>query len=186
MATSKNNVLTHGLSGTIGDLLVFRNKGNQVIVASRPKERSTEYSESEKAHQQRFQRATIYGRTAVADPNLKADYIAAAKEGQTAYNVAVADFFHAPDIDSIDISGYTGKVGEVIKIKVTDDFKVSEVKVSIYNADGTEVEHGTAVQSNFSEWVFTAQVANASVEGDRIEVKAYDLPGNESLKEING
>jgi len=35
--------------------------------------------------------------------------------------------------------------------------------------------------ANLSEWVFTAKVANASVEGDRIEVKAYDLPVNSQL-----
>ena len=67
-----------------------------------------------------------------------------------------------------------------------DDFQVSEVSVSIYNADGTEVEHGAAAQSaNPSEWVFTAKVANPSVEGDRIEVKAYDLPKNESAMTVN-
>ncbi len=186
MATSKNNVLTHGLSGTVGDLLVFRNKGGKVIVANKPKERTSEYTEGEKAHQQLFQRATLYGKAVLADPAKKAAYNAAAKDGQSAYNVAVADFFHAPDIDTIDISGYTGKVGDSIKITVTDNFQVSEVTVSIYNADGTEVEHGAAVQSaNPSEWIFTAKLANESVEGDRIEVKAYDLPGNESEMTVN-
>lgn len=185
MAVSKNNVLTHGLSGTVGDLLVFRNKGGKVIVANKPKERTSEYSEGEKAHQQLFQRAVLYGKSVLADTERKATYGAAAKEGQSAYNVAVADFFHAPDIDSIDISGYTGKAGDTIKISVTDNFRVSEVSVGIYNADGTEVEHGAAEQSaNPSEWVFTAKAANASVGGDRIEVRAYDLPGNETAKEI--
>lgn len=186
MATSKNNVLTHGLSGSVGDLLVFRNKGGKVIVASKPKERTSDYTEGEKAHQQFFQRATLYGKSVLVDPEKKAAYNASAKDGQSAYNVAVADFFHAPDIDTIDISGYTGKVGDKIKITVTDNFQVSEVNVNIYNADGTEVEQGAAVQSvNPSEWIFTAKATNESVEGDRIEVRATDLPGNETDKSVN-
>jgi hypothetical protein len=37
MAKSRNNVVTHGLSGLIGDLLVFRQRANKTIVANRPK-----------------------------------------------------------------------------------------------------------------------------------------------------
>jgi len=39
MAKSRNNVITHGLSGLIGDLLVFRQKGGKTIVSDRPKVR---------------------------------------------------------------------------------------------------------------------------------------------------
>lgn len=184
MATSKNNVLTHGLSGTVGDLLVFRNRAGKTIVASKPRERVGEYTESQKLHQHQFQQATLYGQSVMTDPALKAEYEATAKSGQSAYNVAVADFFHAPDIDTIDVSAYTGKAGDTITVKVTDNFKVTGVSVSIYNADGTEVEHGMAVQSpNKVEWLFTAQTTNESVEGDKIEVRATDLPGNASEKE---
>jgi len=187
MATSKNNLLTHGLSGTVGDLLVFRNKGGQVIVASKPKERTSDYTEAEKSQHQRFQHATIYGKSAITDPTLKAAYTAAAGEGQSAYNVAVADFFHAPDIKTLDLSAYKGNVGDTITIEVTDDFKVAEVEVNIFNADGTVVEQSNAVQNpiNAIEWIFTAKVANASVTGDRIEIKAYDLPGNKTVKGEN-
>jgi hypothetical protein len=185
MATSKNNVLTHGLSGTVGDLLVFRNRAGKTIVASKPRERVGDYTETQKMHQHRFQQATLYGQSIMADPALKAEYETNAKAGQSAYNVAVADFFHAPDIDSIDISAYTGKVGDTITITVTDNFKVTGVSVSIYNADGTEVEHGMAVQAaNKVEWVFTAKTNNESIEGDKIEVRATDLPGNETEKTV--
>ena len=40
MAESKNNVLTHGLSGKVGDLIVFRVRGNKTFVSSKPKERT--------------------------------------------------------------------------------------------------------------------------------------------------
>lgn len=187
MAVSKNNLLTHGLKGTVGDLLVFRTRGSQVVVTGKPKERTSEYSAAEKAHQQAFQQATIYGKSVLADPAVKAEYASAAKGGQSAYNVAVADYFYAPDITEIDVTEYTGKKGSTIELTVTDDFKVSKVKVSVFNGDGTLIEETLAVQdaANENKWLFTATVDNASIEGDRIEIKAYDLPGNETVKSEN-
>jgi hypothetical protein len=58
---------------------------------------------------------------------MKAAYAAKAKKGWTAYNAAVADFLNAPDIDTIDLSGYTGQPGDPIRIIVTDDYKVQEL-----------------------------------------------------------
>ena len=37
MAQSKNNVITHGLTGLVGDMLVFRNRGGKTFVSSNPK-----------------------------------------------------------------------------------------------------------------------------------------------------
>jgi hypothetical protein len=45
---------------------------------------------------EKFQQAAIYGRSVVSNPQLKAEYKAVAKPGQSAYNVAVADFFALP------------------------------------------------------------------------------------------
>ncbi len=183
MAQSKNNVLTHGLSGTVGDLIVFRVRGDKTFVSSKPRERSGEQTEAQKAQQARFQEATIYGRNAISDPEQKTAYGEKATEGKTAYNVAVADFLKAPNIKLIDLTGYSGKIGDIIKVTVTDDFKVTGVSVGIYNADGSEVEHGLAVQDGFkNDWVFTAKTDNASLDGDKIVVTASDIPGNISEK----
>lgn len=96
----------------------------------------------------------------------------------------MADFFHAPDIKDVDLSKYVGKIGETITIQATDNFKVTEVSVSIFNADGTEVEHGLAILSaNGIDWVFTATAQNASLNGDRIVIRASDLPGNVTEEE---
>jgi hypothetical protein len=57
MATSTNNVLTYGLSGKIGDLLIFRQKDGKTIVAKVP-EQSKTASEKQKEQRKRFQQAT--------------------------------------------------------------------------------------------------------------------------------
>jgi len=184
MAESKNNVITHGLSGKLGDLIVFRNRNGKTYVASTPREQTGEPSEAQKKHQKKFQQAVLYGKSALADPATKAAYQASAAQNENAYNVAVADFMHAPDIDEIDLSTYSGKVGDTIKVKATDNFIVKEVAVGIFNADGSEVEHGLAqLSTNGIDWVYTTTANNESLAGDKIVIQATDLPGNTTIGE---
>ena len=184
MAQSKNNIITHGLSGKVGDLIVFRNWNGKTIVASKPTARTSDLSDAQKQNQKRFQQAIIYAKSAVADPDTKAAYKAAAAEDESPYNVAVADFMHAPDINEVNMSKYSGKVGDTITISVKDDFKVAEVSVTILNEDGTEVEHGMAQAAlGALQWVYTATADNSSLTGDKIIIRASDLPGHTTEKE---
>jgi hypothetical protein len=184
MAESKNNVITRGLSGKIGDMIVFSNRHGKTIVSNKPKERSGVQSEVQKAHKAKFQQAVIYAKAAIKDPATMQGYKDKAKDGVMPYNVAVADFFHAPDFQSVELNAYTGKIGDTIKVRVSDGFKVKEVSVTILNADGTEVEKGNAVQiAETDDWIFTAKKANASLDGDKIVIRASDVPGNISEKE---
>jgi aspartate oxidase len=96
----------------------------------------------------------------------------------------VADFFHAPDIKEVDLNAYSVQVGDVIRIKVTDDFSVQQVSVKIENADATFVEKGQAILSpDGLSWIYTATAANESMSGDKITVTATDRPQNVSREE---
>jgi len=183
MAQSKNNIVTHGLSGKVGDILVFSQRGGKTIVGKVPAH-SQAVTDKQLAVQSKFQQAVIYAQASLGDNALKAEYAAQAKKGLTAYNVAVADFFNAPDIQSVDLSNYNGGVGNTIAITVTDDFKVVAVRVKIYNADGSLVEEGEAVQQAMStRWLYTATADNQGIGGDKMIVQAIDNPGNMSAKE---
>jgi hypothetical protein len=179
MAKQKGNVVTHGLSGKIGDLLVFRQVAGKTVVSKVPEQPKT-ISDKQKEHRERFQRATFYAKSAVEAPGTKELYADKAKRrpGKTAYHVAVADYFHAPDIRAVDLSKYTGTAGDEIRIEVSDDFAVKSVYVQINNADGSLVEEGEAVNSAGYLWIYTATQDNENLEGDRILVTASDLPGN--------
>jgi hypothetical protein len=179
MAKSTNNVLTHGLSGKIGDLLVFRQRDGKTIVTKVP-EQSKTASDKQKEQRKRFQQATIYAKNAVEAAGTKEQYGESAKKkkGVTAYNVAVADFFNAPDIQTIDLSAYTGQVGDEIRVTVSDNFAVKAVHVQINNADGSLVEEGDAAHSAGNLWIYAATQPNESLDGDRIVITASDLPGN--------
>jgi hypothetical protein len=179
MAKSKGNVITFGLSGKVGDLLVFRQRDGQTIVAKLA-ERSKKASEKQEAQRRLFQRATVYAKAAAGDPQLKDLYGAAAKKkkGITDYNVALADFCHAPDIETIDLSDYSGAAGDEIRVIVSDDFAVKSVHISISNADGSTVEEGYASQGLGNLWTYIATQNNESLDGDKIVVSASDIPGN--------
>lgn len=184
MALVQKNLITKGLSGTLGGTLVFRKVGNKTVVAVTPS-RGKEPTEKQRNQRERFQLAVLYAKGQMADPSARADYEAEARGSglPNAYNIAVADFFHAPDIVAVDLSAYAGRLNDPIRIKVTDDFRVKAVSVEIRNSEGTLVEEGQAlVQGNLSDWVYTATVANLDVSGDKITIRAYDLPGNETME----
>jgi hypothetical protein len=181
MAKSKNNVVTYGLSGKIGDLLIFRQKDGQTIVAKVPQQ-SGKVSKKQKAQRKRFQQAVIYAKAAINDSETGELYRTADRKGQNPISIAVADFFNAPDIEQVDLSGYSGSAGDSIRINVTDDFAVKSVQVEIVNTGGI-VEKGEAVQTSDSWWTYVATCENNSIETTRIVVSASDLPGNITKEE---
>jgi len=184
MAEVGKNIVVTGLSGKLGDLIVFRNRGGKTIVSQAPGKREQEPTEAQEQHQLRFQEAILYGKASITDPEKKASYQAAAEEGQSAFNVAVADFLNAPHIDEIDVSHYTGQPDSYIQVRAVDDFEVAEVTMTILNTDSSEVEHGTAeLQPDSAWWRYTATAVNESLDGDKIIVRVSDLPGNLVEKE---
>lgn len=179
MAECKNNIVTHGLSGKVGDLLVFSQRNGKTVVSKAPKDRTGELSDKQKAHKLKFQKAVLYAKGVLNDSLKKELYEAKADNsiGMSTYNVAVADLLNAPDIEEINLSGYEGNPGDVIKITATDDFGVVAVTVKIENADGSLVEEGSAV-NNGAEWIYTATASNPDLAGDKITVQATDNPAN--------
>jgi hypothetical protein len=183
MAKSRNNVVTHGLSGKIADLLIFRQVRGQTIV-SKVAEQPKTASEKQTEHRKRFQQAVLYAKAAIISPETEKLYsLAAKKEKRLALNVAVADFFDAPDIENIDLREYSGNTGDKIHVTVSDDFAVKSVSVRIINADGSLLEEGNAVQSTGNLWIYTATQNNESLDGDKILIAASDLPGNVTQEE---
>lgn len=180
MAESKNNIITHGLSGKVGDMLVFSQRGGKTIVSKAPRKKSAEDTDKQKAHKIKFQQAVIYAKSVLQNPTQKALYEASASKDKniSAYNITVADMLNAPNIDKIDVSNYTGQIGDTISVRVTDDFLVVSVKVMIHNADGTLVEEGNATKINGIDWVYTAIAVNADLSGDKITIQAFDTPNN--------
>ena len=184
MAHSTDNVILQGAHGTFARQLVFRQRFGQSILCKRPKKSNVPPTDAQVAIRERFQAATVYAKSVKANPDLLAMYQAAAKDGLTAYNIALADFFRAPDIRELDVSTYTGAVGNTIRVRAIDDFKVKAVQVSIFSATNELLEEGAAVVgANGLDWIYTATKENGTPKGSKIKVQASDMPGNATIKE---
>jgi hypothetical protein len=183
MAKSRNNVITRGLSGKIGDMLIFRQVDGRTVVSTVVEQKSSA-SDAQIKHRKRFQQAAIYAKGAIQDEQTGDLYAAAAKQRKlTTFNVALADFLNGPDIELVDVSKYAGAPGDEIRIIASDDFAVESVHVNITNIDGSLVEEGYAVKDLGNSWVYVAQQINDNLEGDRILITAADLPGNVAEQE---
>ena len=163
---------------------MFRNRGGKTIVSVKPDTSGRELSEGQKNHHRRFRRAAQYAKSAIQNQATYALYAARTKPGQSPYNVALADFMNAPDISGVDLGLYQGAKGSQLLLQVIDDHMVSEVVVSLFDAQGGLLEEGTAeLHENGIDWVYTTQKANANVKGTRLRISASDLPGNKTERE---
>ncbi len=181
MAKVRKNIIIEGLSGSLGDQLVIKiGKGGQTIISTAPKfPADRTFTEAQTAHQEKFREGAAYAKDAAKKEPLYEEK--AAGTPQTAYNVAMADFMHPPEIVQVDVSGYTGKVGETIRAQVQDDVKVKSVKVVIASEQDQLIEQGTATPGDGLWWNYTT-TANATSDNVNVVVHAWDLPGHEVVK----
>ncbi|WP_315822295.1 hypothetical protein [Paraflavitalea speifideaquila] len=132
------------MSGIIGDLLLFRQRAGKTFAGKIPVNEA-EPTASQLAIREKFKAASRYAQQAIAYPAIKQAYLEKATPGQTAFNVAFADYFKKPEILSTDTSGYSGIPGSVIRMQVADNFKIKRVTVLIVTAAGATLEQGEAV-----------------------------------------
>ena len=187
MANSNNSVITGKLRGTLGKELVFREWDGKTVVAKAPKARTGPATAAQLQIQENFMLAAKYARSVMkgTDQGIRDAYAAALKPRQNLFSRAVADFMSFPVVKTIDASSYTGVVGNTIRIRATDDFRVTGVLVEIFAASGALLEKGNAVQQiNGVDWTYTATQANSPLTGSKISAIASDVPGNEGTLQV--
>lgn len=186
MAHANNSIITGKLTGSIGKELVFRTWKGKTVVAKAPKKRTGEPTPAQAETQEKFFMASRYAKAilANADPALAAAYTAALRPRQNLYSRALADFMSSPVVKQLDTRNYTGLAGSLILIRAIDDFRVTGVRVEIYDPSGALHESGNAVQNlNGLDWTYTAQLDISTLTGIRIKAIATDVPGNEGSLE---
>jgi len=179
MAKVKLNPILERIRGKVGDL-VFKRYGEEVVISRPPDFEGLEPTEAQVAVRERFRQAALYGKIVMADPETKAIYEEAAKaRGKPVFSLTVADFFNAPSVDEVDVSGYTGAVGDELVIRASDDFDVVGLDVALTDAEGNPIESGAAVETpaNSGRWVYKATAAVPTGTTVRIAVTATDRPG---------
>lgn len=178
MAQVKDNIITKGLSGRVGKNLVFKNYGSKTVVSAYPDMSRVKLSAKQKKENNRFRKAMVYAKDQMADPVARKSYKEKATGLQKAHNVAIADFYHPPEIGHVDVSiAKTGQADRIF-IEATDDFLVAKVEVEISGEEGSRKESGQAMLINEGKWLYVVQGVYPSVDGLKIIVKAWDKPGN--------
>lgn len=184
MAKIKGNIIMQDVRGMIGKQVVIKERlGTQYICAKPVYNDNRHVSKAEQANRNRFAESTAFAKAAMLNPQLKQEYAAlTTKKGHTAYTTAKSDASHPPKIVSVIHQAYTGAIGSVIIVQATDNVKVKRVKVLIADAMNRVVEQGEAVDHGDGfNWMYTTGVENVNVSGCTIEVRAYDISGNEAF-----
>jgi hypothetical protein len=85
---------------------------------------------------EQFRLAAAYAKRMLADPVLAPRYAVAARaKGLNSRAFMIADFFNEPVVQLIDVSGYHGPMGQVIKVQAYDDFEVTGVHVAVLDGE---------------------------------------------------
>jgi hypothetical protein len=93
---------------------------------------------------------------------------------------------HSPVITEVDLTGYTGRAGQFIRIRA-EEKKIGAAAVNVVIADRTQavLEQGAAyVENDGLTWWYTAQ---QEIPPDRslwITVTALDQPGHRTSKTL--
>lgn len=76
-------------------------------------------------------------------------------------------------VDWIDLSGYNGAVADEILFRVSDEFEVTEIMVTITTPAGEPIEQGQAIElpNGSRRWVYAAKVMVSSGTTVRFVVK---------------
>ena len=168
-----------GFRGRIGDL-VFREMpdGTTVVTQAPPKKTRRQKeraklkrSAKQQEHNNRFQEASAFARRAARTRQTYAE-LAALTPMKTAYNFALSDWFHPPEIHGIE-----QKEG-LIRVEAVDNILVVRVQVTLLDRADHVLETGEAVRAEGDWWEFAPQT-----EGKTVVAEAWDLAGNVTRSE---
>ena len=168
------------------DGLIYRTVRGKVVAARKPDMSNVVYTESQIAHRKRFKQATVYGKSVMANEEVRPLYEAAAKEKNIpVFAITIADFFNAPEIHNVDVTNYHGSAGDKISILASDDFGVASVHVTLKDGMGNPIESGEAIESvqGSGQWIYTVTTTSGSTV--TAQVVAMDRPGGTAVKTVN-
>ena len=164
MAKVIRNPVVQGISGAVGNLVFRQMPDGSTYVSAKPDFSHRKFSEGQKEHQSRFQRAVAYAREAAKSQPIYGEL--AAGTIKSAYNFALSDWFNPPVIHCVE------RKDGLIRVAASDNVMVTRVVVTILDGDGNVIEKGEAVKVDERWWEYAA-----SVDG-KVEAEVWDLAEN--------
>jgi len=156
------------------------------VVSRAPDMSRVKPSAGQRAQRERFRQAVQYGKKALAEPEGRLFYQAAAKARQTSlYGAVITDYFHGPVVERVESGGYQGRVGDEIQVWATDNVGVAAVTIEFIDETGQVFEQGEAQETPTTGgcWVYVTHRTAAPDSLVRIRVTVHDRPGNEAAWE---
>ena len=164
MAKVVRNPVIQGISGGVGNLVFRQMPDGSTYVSAKPDFSHRKFSEGQKEHQSRFQRAVAYAREAAKSQPIYGER--AAGTIKSAYNFALSDWFSPPVIHCVE------RKDGLIRVEASDNVMVAKVVITIFDGDENVIEKGEARKVDERWWEYAA-----GMEGI-VAAEAWDLAGN--------
>lgn len=175
MAIYINNIITKGLSGKFGRHGYFRQYNGRTVFCRLEHPYTGPLSAKQVANNDRFRKAHQFAQHIINNPGRKALYARRARNGRSAYNEAISDAMHAPEIREVAEHRHT------ILIRASDNFEVTKMLVQVYDDTGTLIEEGRyTTPGREVKWKYKLKAWTPV----RVVVKVYDAAGNMAEQEV--
>ena len=174
MPKVRYNGSVQGFNGKLGDLIFRTLPDGTTIVSAAPakktgrqkKRAKLKRSAAQNAHNEHFRDGVFYAKQAARLLPVYQER-ADATPTWTAYNHAMYDWFHPPQIGCL-----AQEPGRIL-VDATDDVLVTKVCVTLLDGEGCVLEKGEAVREEGDWWEFVTPLV-----GKTVIAEARDLPGN--------
>lgn len=190
MSIIRGNILTKGLSGMLGGVVVYRQLRGKTVMSNRPR-KPTRQSDLQRQNRQRFRAAALFAREAMQDPEKKERYRIKARKLNlpNAYTAALTDYLRKPSVNTIKCKGRAGNLMTIQASK--KGFALASVEVALTDAQGTLLATHTASLKDRgrNEWVVQLPPALLPLKDTpdhehrcNVVVMAKDYAGNVTYK----
>lgn len=180
MISGKGDLLA-GYTGKLGKSGMYRRvvKGREII-QSCPHRKKAKEKQERPAQVRRFQMATRWAKLALKNQEIREIYRKTAQGFSSATSMAIKDYLIPAEITKVVTSGYRGRAGYRIVIKVDNIVPVKSVEIMISNPEGETIESGPAVATSSGFlWHYVTTRSNPLFKGSVIRIISRDLPDHQ-------
>ncbi len=104
----------------------------------------------------------------------------AVQRGSNGYSMALIDYLGPPKVLDINVSAWTGEIGETIRVKAKDNIAVAGMLVIIRDTHGSLLEMGQAAPFDLGSawWLYTTRSKISLEPFPSVQVIVRDHTGN--------
>jgi len=143
MSKTSENKLTMHYRGKFGQDFFFRMCGNKSVMCKLHDYSNMVWSGRQQDNRKYFRRAARWAQSVLVDEKVKRYYKKKAKRGQSAYNMAIADYMKTVRLEA-DFRFYDCLKGGKMKFSMKHVFGASSAEVIISGPGGIVIERGPA------------------------------------------